>query len=66
MTLEFNITRRGRGYVLLDDGDVPHVDETFATVEAAADTALRFAQEVRSDGAFVPYRITYPLSHGLA
>lgn len=43
--IEFFITRRGRGFVLLDIDDQLLVDDSFETREAAADMAIRFAQD---------------------
>lgn len=46
--IEFFITRAGRGFQLLDGNDLPHLDEVFPSREAAADMAVRFAQESAS------------------
>lgn len=43
--IEFFITRRGRWFVLLDARDSLLLDETFESRDAAADMAIRFAQD---------------------
>lgn len=43
--IEFFIARRGRQFVLLDVNDQVLLHETFDSREAAADMAIRFAQD---------------------
>jgi len=58
MAIEFFINRVRGGYQLEANGQDAG---TFGTVEAAADMAVRFAQDAAADaGAFVAYKVFYP------
>lgn len=48
MTIEFFITRAQGGYQLVDSNGAKHIDVIFATKEAAADMAVRLAQDQRT------------------
>lgn len=48
MTIEFFITPAQGGYQLVNGKGAKYIDVIFATKEAAADMAVRFAQDQRA------------------
>lgn len=43
--IEFFLKSRRRGYILVDGSDRPYLPTVFPTKEAAADMAVRYAQD---------------------